>query len=148
MTNEIPVREAKRERFSTYRPRKQGQMNMGPNKVKLAERTQTDINLIMRKYLLNGIVDHQNPKMAQYGDFSNAVEYWDALNKIQSANDMFMGLPSNVRDAVQNDPGKFMELMQDESRRDELEKLGLVEPKEAKAIVTDTVTDPVIAGGE
>lgn len=108
---------------------------------------ETDINAIMRKYLSSGIMPHIASSPPRYGDFSSAGDYLESMNKVKDAEQRFADLPSNVRDHVDNDPAKLLELAYDESRRDELVELGLLppEPEAPVAVVEPVVEAPVAA---
>lgn len=78
-----------------------------------------DVNNILRKYANTGTWNmmKQDPR---YGDFSNPVDYQEALNIHIEAEEKFMDLPAEVRKKFDNDPLKFLEGMQDEQTRKEL----------------------------
>ena len=46
---------------------------------------------------------------------------------VASANSLFAGLPSTIREKFENDPAKFLEFAQDEENLDEMRKMGLAE---------------------
>ncbi len=99
----------------------------GPVMTKQSMRDETDVNLIMDRWLKQGAaVAHLNRGQAMWGDFSSGVDYQGALNAISEAQRDFAALPAEVRSHVDNDPGKFLELVFDPDRREELERLGLV----------------------
>lgn len=119
-------------------------------RTKQADKDLTNVNRIMAKYRATGILQHMNPRTPDYGDFSNVGDYFTALNKVNAAQDAFADLPAKVRDHVDHDAGKFLELIFDESRRGELEELGLIEPSSVPAVEAEPPegeADPV-AGGD
>lgn len=87
-----------------------------------------DINNIMQKFGMTGLLP-QVPLEPTYGDFSGVHDYHTAMNAIIAAQDQFDGLPAQIRTRFDNDPSKLIEFMNDESNRDEAEKLGLINPK-------------------
>lgn len=88
-----------------------------------------DINRIMLKWQKTGIIEHANTYQGQYGDFTNLpADYHVAMNQIVATNEMFMSLPSSLRKRFNNDPGQFLEFVEDEDNRDEMRKLGLLKP--------------------
>lgn len=89
-----------------------------------------DVNRILSKYGVEQIVAHRSMYNGQYGDFSGVPDYQTALNSVLKANDMFMSLPAHVRARFDNDPGSFLSFVDDEKNRDEMVKLGLIEPQE------------------
>lgn len=92
---------------------------------KQAERDACDINVIMRRWKVTGVapVTGASPR---YGDFSDGVDYHDALNRCKQADADFADLPADVRSHVNNDPGEFLDMVSDPERVSELEALGLV----------------------
>lgn len=96
----------------------------------------TDVNKIMERWHQHGAaVAHLNRGQAMWGDFSSGVDYQGALNSIHEAQRDFAALPSDVRAHVDNDPGKFLELVFDPERREELERLGLLDIQQPVAVV-------------
>lgn len=87
-----------------------------------------DINVIMKRYEKTGMVDHVSRYQGQYGDFE-AMEFHEAMNFVIEAQDMFMSLPSKIRARFGNDPGAFLEFVNDENNTDELRKMGLLKPQ-------------------
>lgn len=119
-----------------------------PSLTRQAHASETDVNSIMKKYLSSGLWAHVARQPPRYGDFSSGLEYHEALNKIRAAEEVFEELPSKVRNYVQNDFGKLLDLVYDPARRDELRELGLL-PPEAGAVAggePETVSAPAEAG--
>lgn len=87
--------------------------------------SEADVNAIMRKYASTGVLPPGAAENASYGDFSNVMEYHEALNRVRAAEEAFGRLPARIRDHVDNDPGKFLELILDPAREAELVDLGL-----------------------
>ncbi len=110
-----------------YRERERIQHEAGGiSKTKQSDQDSADINSIMRRWIAHGEVPLNNAS-PQYGDFSNATDYKTACDKIQLAQEQFDALPASVRAHVDNDPGKFLDMIYDPERTGELEELGLVE---------------------
>ncbi len=102
----------------------------GRKMVKQSQVDGTDLNLLMRRWRTDGTgLAHLNKGEASYGDFSSGLDYLSALNAVEAAKADFMRLPSNVRAHVRNDPGELLAMIYDPERRDELEELGLVNPR-------------------
>lgn len=99
----------------------------GELKTKQEMAADCDINTIMGRWLERGIAPGLNSTQASYGDFSSAEDLHSSINRVMEAQDQFDRLPAEVRKACDNSPVKFIELCGDESRIDELKKLGLVE---------------------
>ena len=134
VTEQLPEVPVVRIQFEQY-PRRRVIADVGEgDRTKQAPTEQTDINVIVKRYSETGIAGHLNPQMAQYGDFSEAADYHEALTRVRAAQEQFELLPAHVREHVDNDPGKFLELISDEDRRDELEELGLLQDPDAKVV--------------
>lgn len=100
-----------------------------------------DINYILRKYNKTGVlkVNSDTPK---FGDFSQSVDYHNAMNVVVKANEMFNQLPADVRKRFNNDPQQFLEFAENEDNHDEMVKLGMavvdvVEPQESAEAPTE-----------
>lgn len=92
-----------------------------------ADALETDINAIVKRWVTQGTPApgaNQNPA---YGDFASAPDYQQALNQVMAAQADFEALPAHVRKHVENDPAKFLDLVFDAERKDELLELGLLE---------------------
>lgn len=87
---------------------------------------ESDINAIVARHVAHGAPFFVDGR-ATYGDFTGFSDYHGSLNAVMRAQEEFNALPAAVRDHVQNDPGKFLEMVFDPSRRDELVALGLVD---------------------
>lgn len=91
----------------------------------------SDINTIMRKYRKTGLLPE--PVLAGvYGDFSMAVDFHTAQNRIIDANNMFNALPSDIRTTFKNDPGLFFQFVNDDTNRAECQSMGLIPPDDPK----------------
>ncbi|AXL14660.1 internal scaffolding protein [Microviridae sp.] len=104
-----------------------------------------DINKIMEKWQKTGILDHTNTFEGQYGDFTDVPsDYHDAMNQVLEANDMFATLPSSIRKKFMNDPGQFLDFVENPENREEMQKLGLIPDAEKRPLVepADRPTQP------
>ena len=85
-----------------------------------------DINNIMSRYEKGLIIEHVNRYQGDYGDFTDApTDYAEALNQVMAAQEMFMSLPSKIRERFENDPGQFLAFVQDPENLEEMQELGL-----------------------
>mgnify|MGYP000064304778 CR=1 FL=1 len=91
---------------------------------------ETDINRIMKRYEKTGLLEHVNNYQGDYGDFTAAVDYHTALNQVMAARDMFMSLPASIRGEFANDPGLFLDFVEDPANRAKMEEMGLVPVKQ------------------
>lgn len=106
-------------------PRKRvGFQTTGVPRTKQQFRDEVNVNTILRKYLKQGILPPMKGP-GSYGDFSNIEDYQGAINTVMSAQAAFMDQPSALRQKFDNDPGKFLEFVQNPANRKELVALGL-----------------------
>ena len=125
----------------------------GESMTRQADSAQTMISEQMKLMISTGFKGI-NFKEPRYGDFSGLDSYHEAVNRLAQAEDDFMALPATIRQFCDNDPGLFLEYMNDPEHRAYLEKeLGL--PQEAApedaADPADTPRKPAtteIRGGE
>ncbi len=99
---------------------------------KQSEKDSTDVNLIMDSWVHVGaaVAGHMNPAEGAYGDFSSGIDYHAAVDAVKESERVFAALDPKIRDHVDNDPGKLLDMVFDPERRDELVELGLVAPAE------------------
>jgi len=98
----------------------------GSHRVKQSQGNEQNVNTIMGRWIGQGIPPRMGPRQAMYGDFASAPDFHTAQNLVIEAREQFMDLPAKVRKACKNDPGEFLEMVQDPERREELVELGLV----------------------
>lgn len=98
----------------------------GESLTRQAHQQECDINQIMAKWQKTGIIEHVNEFEGQYGDFTDLpADYQSALNQVMAAQEMFESLPSTVRRKFDNDPGKFLEFVDNPENAGELVEMGL-----------------------
>lgn len=98
-----------------------------PSMTKQSFKNECDINSIMRKWKVTGVLPHARDVAGQYGDFSDIMDYQTALNAVISANDNFMSLPAKLRARFYNDPAQFLKFCDDPANAGELIALGLAQ---------------------
>lgn len=91
---------------------------------------EVDINTIVRKFGLTGeMPENLNERMPNNGDFSNTVnDFHTAQNMVRKAQEAFMELPAEVRAEFNNDPGRFINFVDDPKNRDRAKELGMLKP--------------------
>lgn len=109
---------------------------LDPSLAVQAAKEETDINVIIKKYLLTG----ETPELRQgiYADVSELTDLAEALRQVQEAQEAFMMLPADVRRYFDNDPVKLVAFAQDPANLDKAIELGLAPRK--------PVSDPSPAG--
>lgn len=108
-------------------------------------KNECDVNTIMDRYRRTGVLvdpSVQTSRSPLFGDFTNVPDFHKAQEIIIESENLFMSLPSHVREAFNHSPGDFMDFCSDPANRDELIDLGLVIPDEEPS------PEPVSAGGK
>lgn len=90
---------------------------------KQAPKAETDINEILRGWLVNRGPVPGNGREPRYGDFTGLGDYHQAVEQIRTAEEEFSKLPSKVRDRCKNDPGEFLAIVFSPERTEEFEEL-------------------------
>lgn len=113
---------------------------VGESRTEQAHKDETDINRIMKKYEKTGLLNHVNQYKGDYGDFTRAPEYQEALNSVMEANEMFMTLPAAIRKQFGNDPASFVEYVGNPENAESLITMGLAERAEEASEVSQKPT--------
>lgn len=85
---------------------------------------EVDINRIMSRYQVTGLVSHVNRHAPMYGEIRSS-DFQEAMETVLLGQAMFDELPSTVRRYFENDPAQFLAFVSDPDNVDELERLGL-----------------------
>lgn len=104
------------------------------SRTKQSFKDESDINNIMRRYAKTGQLPDLIRRDPQYGDFSEATEYQEALNLVIRAQAQFEALDARVRDRFGNDPARFLEFVQNGENAEEMVKLGLMDSNAVKRV--------------
>ena len=111
-----------------------------PSKTEQAHRDEYDLNRLVRRYTATGVIATADQiREVYYGDFSSAVDNFDAHLRIKNAEAHFNALPSEVRAYFRNSPEALLRSLQDDSEGNvrKLVELGLVResrlPKDAES---------------
>ncbi len=78
----------------------------------------------MAKFQKTGAITHYATHAPTYGDHTS-VELLDAQIVIADSLSMFEELPSSIRKKFENDPGTFLDFVQDPKNEQEMIDLGL-----------------------
>lgn len=98
----------------------------GASLTKQSFKDECDVNQIMARWVSHGVAPPVNRREPVYGDFTDVVEFQEAVQRVRTAEAMFAALPANVRRRCDHDPGKFLEFMGDEANLPEMVELGLI----------------------
>lgn len=113
----------------------------GPVITKQDGKAAADINNILANFKRTGDISSLTSKEPQYGDFSEAIEYDQALHLVRQTQAAFATWPAELRDAAGNDPSVALSMLADEGGRAVLEKLGFgVKTPAEKTEPTQTAT--------
>lgn len=106
----------------------------GPSLTQQHFKEELDIKNTIRRYDRTGLIANVNKAVAHYGDFTASVnEYQDALNLVIEAQQNFAALPAEIRETFGNNPGQFLEEVQNPANKDRMIELGLIEAPQPKA---------------
>lgn len=85
-----------------------------------------DINNIMATYAKTGVFPGlENLKEQVYGDVSDVPSYQEMMQATVNANNAFMTLDPKIRKRFDNDPGQFLDFIDDPKNAQELINMGL-----------------------
>ena len=104
-----------------------GSFNDEPSKTKQSFAEECDINNIVERFGLTGELP-SGIDSGQFATFESSISYHEAMNSVVQAREAFMQMPAHVRARFGNDPGAFVDFVQDDANRGEAERLGLVLP--------------------
>ncbi len=100
----------------------------------LSHQESCDVNKIMARYVKTGVIDHLNKYGPMYGDIPS-IDLQEAIEIQKKANDMFDDLPSAVRNKFENDPGQFLDFVQDPKNKSEMVELGLAKEVDKAPVI-------------
>jgi len=103
---------------------------VGKGRTKQSFKKECDINVIVKRAAETGVVTHLNKGLAQFGDFVSApVDFQAAMDVVVRSEQLFMSLPSKVRDEFRNSPKLFLDFAQDPKNFDKMVEMGLAKAK-------------------
>ncbi|QCQ84992.1 internal scaffolding protein [Blackfly microvirus SF02] len=119
----------------------------GPSLTRQDYADECDINQIMAKYEVSGVVPtHLNPGEPRYLDVTDVPDLVQAMEILDQAQTAFMTLTAKVRREFDNDPAKFVEFAQDPANVEQMRTWGLTAPEKPadKPIVVEVYTPPPV----
>lgn len=99
-----------------------------------------DINTIVRRFGVTGELPN-GVAMPRSGDFSDAVDFHQAMNLVRQAEDAFLAVPAETRARFQHDPGALIAFLEDPANREEAISLGLI-PKPVEVARDGSLVPP------
>lgn len=128
---------------SMYIPHKRITFSSGSQLVtKQSMKGECDIHNILRQYQKTGIITHVQNARPTYEDLPDNLDYQQALNTLNVAQEAFDGLPSAVRDRYGNDPSRLLAAINDPDQKDYLREVGILRPPEVPPAVPPSVPVP------
>ncbi len=94
------------------------------SRTKQSFRDECDINKIVKRFETTGQVQHMNVRKPIYADVSNVADLAACLAAVDLAEESFMALRSDLRQAANHDPVEFLRMMDSDEGREKLEALG------------------------
>jgi len=120
----------------------------GPSLTRQDMAEECDINTIMAKYAVTGVLPG-DPSKAQYVDFSTVPDnLLDAMQQLQRADAEFMRLPAHIRKEFDNDPIAFVEFAADPDNLDQLREWDLAPKKAPEAPQAPPEVQPADKAGD
>lgn len=98
----------------------------GPGRTKQSFKDECDINNIMRRYAVTGVIEHLSQREPQYIDTTGA-EFMDAMLVVAEAKTRFAELPAEIRNRFENDPAKLLDFVHDPENLEESIKWGFID---------------------
>lgn len=88
--------------------------------------SECDINRLVSHYQRSGVLgDPSSYREMVYGNFSEVGDFHERMQTLKEAQEKFDALPSNIRDAFGNDPGKLIDAVLDPAQKEKLQALGI-----------------------
>lgn len=96
------------------------------NMTEQSHREEVKVQNILKKYHETGILTHVSNYGGNYMDLPSGMDLQTALNITIEANEAFDSLPSDIRNRFANNPGAFLDFVQNPDNFDEMKEMGLV----------------------
>lgn len=108
-----------------------------PSKTDQSFKREVDVNRIMDRARKGGVITHLRRSQGVYADISKVPDLAGAFSLVESVSSAFADLPSELRDAMRNDPRNLPAFMEDARNFETLVKYGIIEkPKEGSPEAT------------
>lgn len=105
-----------------------------------------DINNIVKKYHKTGVLPAMRDASI-YADVSQMGDYRTAIEQVRQADELFMQLPSGVREKFENDPAAFLDFVSNPENANEMAEMGLIKAEsEAEESAPEPPVEPAREG--
>ena len=121
--------------------RHKGTLNKKKSMTSQHHKDECDVNQIMKGMQPGNLSQFVDQWENTYVDFLG-LDFQESMNMIDEAQYMFDQLPSNIRTRFDNDPGAFLEFVNNPVTRQEAYEAGLIKTKPAEAVVEPEVIPP------
>lgn len=108
-----------------------------------SEAAACDVNLIVAQHRRGGVTAHTMQRVAEYG-FVPAATFQDCMDQVRRAQEVFNALPSATREFFSNDPARFVDYVSKPENQAELQKHGLLVPREQPVPVLGSAENPIV----
>lgn len=102
-------------------------INNQPSRTKANLADNLDVNKIIKRFQKTGILQKLVDLEGIYGEI-DSMELRDALEKVNKAENMFMDVPSKIRNMFDNDAGAFIDYATNPANIQQLRDWGLAVP--------------------
>lgn len=103
-----------------------------PSLAQQNQKDDADINIIVKRMGV-GIPPPMTARIPLSGEFLEITDYREAIELTMKAEKAFNQLPAKVRARFENDPGQFLDFMDDPENGAEMVALGLAVPRPQEA---------------
>ena len=86
--------------------------HVGKSMTKQNHRDECDVNMILAKFQKTGAMTHVNDNQPQYVEHTG-MDFKEAMDVVSSSQELFDGLPSDIRTHFRNDPSEFLDYVND-----------------------------------
>ncbi len=100
-----------------------------PSMTVQSDRSQANINNIMKKMEKGHMLDKLNQGTPFYGDVTRFKDLQESIIQVQEAQDLFMDMSADIRKRFNNDPVEMVQFLDNSENQKEAEELGMVIPK-------------------
>lgn len=83
------------------------------------------IQNILKQYQNTGFVSHTAKTQPIYGDMASAPDFYQAQCILAETSSMFEEVPATIRKQFENDPGKYLEFIQNPENKEAMTEMGI-----------------------
>lgn len=99
-----------------------------PGKTKQAHADECDIDRLVNHYQRTGQMKVSR-EQGYYGEYTG-MQFHEAMNLVVEAQSKFLELPHQLRNRFRNDPGEFLDFVNNPENLEEARELGIVEKEQ------------------